>query len=411
MGPFKIALLCSIFFGVAITEACSVNLLPLTLAMFTENPTTIFLVLAINPAFGVIAQPIAGLWGDHVWTRFGCRAVFLIICAPLTALCVLAVPFMSSLVILISVIVALQFFQDMLNGTDQPMMAEMLPPKQRTFVMGCIKSIEQMGFMLALFVGMRLVDQHADQGGTHYGLPLYGAAVFCQFAFVMIPAFFLGEKPIKKKIRPKLSVKRYWEDFWHQPMLPRLAFSLFIRAFTKTAVVGSAALYASQTLKLSDGEFGQSWAMMPFIALLMAIPCGWVAERFAKQRVMQVAFGAVILSCFFGYTATGVVGFTIAAFLFGFGDILIEVTQKPFMSEQYPADITGQLAGAINVFFAIGRTLALIFMGYFIPWVTPVGAEVPSYEFIWIVSGISAIMGIIVLNGVRDFRHEARSAA
>ena len=409
VGPFRLCVLSSIFFGVAVTEACSVNLLPLTLALLTKDPQVIFLVLAINPAFGFIAQPLAGFWSDRVWTRFGRRAVFLIVCAPLVALSLVAIPFVSSLVMVVVLVVWLQFFQDMLNGTDQPLLADLVPPAQRTVVMGVVKSFDQLGFLCVLYFGMAWVGRHeAAQGGVHFGLPLYLAAAGCQFVFVLLPAFFLGEKRIDHPPRPKLTVKRYVQDFVHQPMLPTLAVSLFLRAFTKTAVFGSVALYATQTLQLSKESFGGAWAMMPFVALVLAIPLGLAAERFAKQRVMQVAFAVVIASCLVGYFTSTIVGLTVAAFLFGFGDMLIEVTQKPFMSEHYPKDIIGQLAGCINVFFALGRTFALVFVGWCVKWVNPAGVEVMDYHVIWIISGVSALLGILLLQRVRDFRHEAR---
>ena len=48
------------WFGVHFAEAVSVNLLPLTLYLFTENAFYIGLILAINPMFGFVAQPIVG---------------------------------------------------------------------------------------------------------------------------------------------------------------------------------------------------------------------------------------------------------------------------------------------------------------------------------------------------------------
>ena len=53
-------ILCCLFLGTAITEASSVYVLPLTIGNYTLNPFTIALVLALNPLFGIIAQPLAG---------------------------------------------------------------------------------------------------------------------------------------------------------------------------------------------------------------------------------------------------------------------------------------------------------------------------------------------------------------
>ncbi|MYE82259.1 MAG: SLC45 family MFS transporter, partial [Gammaproteobacteria bacterium] len=70
------------WFGVHFAEAVSVNLLPLTLYLFTENAFYIGLILAINPMFGFVAQPVVGVLSDRTWTRVGRRAFYLIVAAP-----------------------------------------------------------------------------------------------------------------------------------------------------------------------------------------------------------------------------------------------------------------------------------------------------------------------------------------
>ncbi|MDC0936266.1 MFS transporter, partial [Pirellulales bacterium] len=144
----------SIFFGASVTEAVSVNLLPLTLALYTRDPNLIFWVLAINPAFGFIAQPLVGLLSDHVWTRIGRRAVFLVLAGPIVACSLVMIPYAGSFALLVAVVIVLQFFQDVINGSDQPLLADLVPPEQRTFALGLVKSAENTGFMLVLFFGM-----------------------------------------------------------------------------------------------------------------------------------------------------------------------------------------------------------------------------------------------------------------
>ena len=368
----RAGVLTSIFFGASVTEAVSVNLLPLTLALFTRDPNIIFWVLAINPAFGFIAQPLVGLLSDHVWTRIGRRAVFLITAGPIVAASLVAIPYVGSFVVLVAAVVVLQFFQDVINGSDQPLLADLVPPEQRTFALGLVKAAENTGFLLVLFFGMPMVEAFREaRGDSEYGLPLYMAAAACQLLFVVLAAFFLNEQPIPRQTRPRLSLRRYVADFFQQPMLPRIASAYFLRAFARTAVVGSAALFAHHTLQLSEQQYGASWGWMPFIALTAGIPLGLLAERFAKHRVLQFAFLTLIAGCAIGYTSSSVQGLALAALVFGIGDMLLEVTHKAFMSEYYPADLIGQLSGAVNCFYAAGRTAALIVVGWCVKLANP----------------------------------------
>ena len=421
-APLKLSgilVLCSLFFGVAITEASSVYLLPLTIRLFTDNPQYIFLILAINPAFGFIAQPLVGIWSDRIWTRFGRRGFFLVTCSPLVAISLVLIPYIGSLLMLVIVIVWLQFFQDILNGSDQPLIADLVPPDQRTWILGLVKTCENLGFMLVLYIGMSWVTSYRlTHPDGQFGLPLYWSAAVAQLVFVMGAALFLRETkrlPLKGK---SLTPLRYFKDFFEQPMLGRIAAAYFMRAFTRTAVVGSVALYASETLAFSEAEVGRSWGLMPFIALVTGIPLGLLVERFAKQRVLQVGFTSILVGCVVGYFAGTPMGLALAALCFGLGDMTLEVTHKAFMSDHYPSEKIGQLTGCVNIFYATGRTCALVFVGLAIDWysrLTRSGADLASsgldYRVIWIVSGISALIGIAILATVRDQRHERRLAS
>ena len=252
----------------------------------------------------------------------------------------------------------------MINGSDQPLLADLVPPEQRTLVLGLVKTAENLGFLLVFWVGMWLVEMHREaNGGALYGLPMYALAAVCQMLFVGVASFFLREQQIERLVHPPMTPMRYIRDVVQQPMLPRIAAACFLRAFARTVIVGSAALYAHDTLRLSESEFGWSWGLMPFIALTTAIPLGLIVERYAKNRVLRLAFLTLIAACAIGYFGTGKMGLLLAALVFGVGDMALEVTHKAYMSDQYTADHIGQLSGAVNCFYAAGRTTALVLWG------------------------------------------------
>ena len=87
------------------------------------------------------------------------------------------------------------------------------------------------------------------------------------------------------------------------------------------------------------------------------------------------------------------------------------------MSDHYPVEKIGQLTGCVNIFYATGRTCALVFVGMAVDWYTrltggaggPDGGG-PDYHVIWIVSGGSALVGIAILATVRDYRFERKQS-
>lgn len=414
------AILCCLFLGTALTEASSVYVLPLTIEKFTANPLTIALILALNPLFGIIAQPLAGLMSDRIWTRVGRRAFLIIVSAPIVAVALVLVPFAASLIHIVLLVILIQFFQDILYGSDQPLLADLVPPEQRTWMLGLVKGFENLGFLLVLYVGMQFVAEYRDVfGDARYGLPMYMAAACGQIILVMVPAFFLQEQPVKRaNEEPPMTPARYVREFVEQPMLLRIALAYSIRSFTRTAVVGFVALYAVKTLGFSEDQVGRSWGLMPFVALALGVPLGLFVERFAKHRALQVGFSIIVLGCGLGWVSTSPLALAGVALVFGCGDMILEVTHKAFMSDRYPADKIGQLTGAVNIFYAVGRTAALVFVGALVRWLNPTidWSSIESiarvdYSVIWIVASVAAIAGIVLLHWVRDYRHEARLVA
>ena len=215
------------WFGVHFAEAVSVNLLPLTLYLFTENAFYIGLILAINPMFGFIAQPIVGVLSDRTWTRVGRRAFYLIVAAPIVAATEIAMPFTTALWLVVVLVIVMQFFVDVMAAAYHPMLAEMIPPRQRSMVAGINKCGVELAWIIVLFVGMPWVTLYREQqgGDTFYGLPLYFLAAGVLLVFVMLAAFFLKEKRLEP-LRPRapLTPRQYIRDFVDQPMLLKLGF-------------------------------------------------------------------------------------------------------------------------------------------------------------------------------------------
>ncbi len=399
-----ISLTSLIIFGVSVTEAVSVNLLPLTLYLFTENAFYIALILAINPIFGFIAQPLVGVLSDRTWTRVGRRAFYLILAAPITAVSLIFIPFSTALWQIVILVIIVQFFEDFHYGVNKSLLIELVPPEQRSFVAGINSAFARLAAIAVLFMGMRWVTVYKEtHGDTHYGLPLYFAAAACQIVFIMFFAFFLREKRYDSlSERPRLTPRQYVRDFVEQPMLLKLGSVLFVRAYQRAAINGFIGLYAINNLLFTEAQFGSSWGWMPFIALTLAVPIGVGVEWFNKQRALIFAFATMVAVSAAGYSASIPILLLTAAVCFGVGDMILDLAHKTLVTDFYPQGMIGQLSTTMNIFYAMGRTIGLISVGWL---VKSFGND---YSVIWPISGISAVVGIIVLLSVRDIRYEER---
>ena len=407
-GGRTVVLMSFFLFGLHFAEAVSVSLLPLTLYLFTENAFYIGVILAINPIFGFVAQPIVGVLADRTWTRVGRRAFYLIVAAPIVALTEIAMPFATTLWVVVVLVIVMQFFVDVIAASYHPLLTEMVPPKQRSVVAGINKIFAELGWIVVLFVGMPWVTLYrGDHGDVSYGLPLYFLAAGVMLVFVMLAAFFLHEKrfdPLQPRAR--LTPKQYVRDFVDQPMLLKLGFVNMLRSLQRTAIAGFVALFAVKMLMFEESEFGQSWGYMPFIALVLALPVALAMNRLNRQHAIILSFSVMLVCSAVGYMAETPMMLLMAAVCFGLGDVFVDIGHKTLCTDYYRQGLIGQQSTTMNIFYGVGRTVGLVLVGATIHYVFD-----NDYSVIWPISGILSVVGILVLLGVRDVRYENRTLA
>lgn len=393
-----ILILSSIWSGLVLTEQLSNNVLPLTLRRFTSDASTIGLILAINPAFGFIVQPAVGILCDRIWTPIGRRRFFLIVCAPLVAAALVALPHVESFWQVVVLVVIFQMFQDVLWGSEHPLMADLLPPEKRTLAKAFTTSFGQVMTFVFLQLGMGFVFLQYGEGS------LYFAAAMAQIGLVALPAMFIREQPVVRVERPRLTLRRYIYDAVGQPELRRFMLLAFTQAICFSAITGFVVLFAVQTVGIGKGEFGKAWSMQAIPVLLGAIPLGYLVERLPKSWALAAGYCAILAACGIGLSAHNSGSFYPLALLFGIGWVLVEVTQKPFFSEYLPRDLVGQISGAYNVCFALGRTVALAGGG----WV--IAAFNNNYRLIFVIALIFGILSAWLSLRIPDLRHLRRKA-
>jgi len=419
----RILIFALIFFGLGVTEEVSINVLPLTLQRMTADfswsvdlpiripglaPDGVFtmgsalvigLVLALNPLFGFIAQPLVGVLSDRVWTRVGRRAFFLITGAPVVAACLFLVPWAPQLWQLVVIVVIYQFFQDVLWGSDHPLLADLFPSRQRGIVGAAIGVAYQLGAVFVTRVGLAWTAAHEHtHGGELFGAPIYWAAAAIQIGLVMGLAFFLWERRLPAMTRPRLTPRQYVRDFRARPGLVRLGWVNFLRAFMVTAGTGFLVLFGTVTLAADKADYARAMGWLPLLALVFVWPAGLLTDRLARDRVLMGAFLLSAAGYAVGWMADSLAWLAVAFVISRLAWVNIEIGYKSLVSDFYPAHQVGQLAGAINIFYATGRTLALVSVGALI------GAFGNDYRLAWPVAIVAALVSIWVLRGVRDPR-------
>lgn len=397
----RVLCLCLIMFGISVTESVSLQVLPLTLRHFTADAGMIGLILAINPFFGFIVQPVIGIWSDRIWTRFGRRAVFLLAGAPVVAACLVLIPTLQVFWHLVLLVVVYQLFQDILYGSDNPLIADLVPVRQRAFVQGLVIVMTQVAAVAVVRLGLPWIH-HFEQthGQALFAAPVYWTAAAFQVCFVAIGALFLGEKRRAPVVRPPLTLRSYFRDFTANPAFVRLATVNFVRAFQLAAANGFLVLFATQTLLVPKDRYGETVGWLPVIGMISASVAGLIGARLPRPAMLIAGFGGALAAYFVAFSADTLLVLALALLVAQFSQSFVEVTFKAFVTEFLPRDLIGQLTGAMNVCWATGRTLGYVAVGQL------VALSGDNYRVTWIAAMVAAVINLLLLSSLRDPLHQ-----
>lgn len=387
---------CLIFAGLVATEQVSTHILPSTIKGFTASATIIGIILGLNPLFGLIAQPIIGVLSDRIWTPVGRRAFFLIVGAPVVGACLFLIPEARLLWQIFVLVLIYQLFQDILWGSDHPLLADLFPPAQRVIVSGLLVA----GAKITEYIFLRAIMPHLDAE------EIYRLVAAFQVVLVSGLAFFLNERPVAKRVRPGLTLTRYVTDLLANPTLRRFAALNFMQAaFLAVAVNGGfLVLFAQTNLGASQGEYGRIWSNSAFIPLFLSIPTSFVIQKWvSKQWAIVFGFSLGIAGCVVGWFASELKDLLWMAITYGFGAMILSITYKPFYTEYVPSDIIGQIAGALNIFYAVGRFLGTITAGILIEHLFG-----NDYRFIFPMAIGLGVLGIIQTLTLPDLGYRER---
>jgi len=395
-SPKIFAALCAIASGLLLNEQICNLVIPLSLHRFSIDARLIGLILAIHPAFGLVVQPLVGMWGDRIWTRLGRRATFLVIAAPLTAGCLVLMATAPRFGTYLSLLVLFQFCFAVLWGSDHPLTAELVPDAERPLVQGSVLASGQLASFLFVAWG---VGYAMDRWGE---ASVYWMVAACQIVLVAGAALFLGEVPQRPRFRPQLTLRRYLRDSWGDPIFRQFALLGGVYAAFISSVSGFAVLFAVRTLGLSRAAFGQAWGIQSLLAICAAIPVGWMVARSSKRLALLMGFGCALFACLLALSADSQRSIAAIAVWYGFGILTIEVTLRPYLAEHLPRDIVGQLMGAYNFCYAAGRILALLGTGW------AVASANGNYRVIWWVAIGCGVVGMVLTATLPDGRRRVR---
>lgn len=295
--------------------------------------TTMGILGFVGLVVAMLVQPIVGVFSDRARSRWGRRLPFMLLGALMIAGSLYVLALAPALWVLVLGILLIQLSSNILQGPWQALIPDLVPEHQR----GMASGLKAMMDILAFVVGRAVA-------GFFFGrVPEWGEAAVLMAVAVPVVVFALGliataiwarEKPeaasetvatesVEAALRKAFSVDwrayptfRWW--FFNR-MLFWGAF-IFLNTFLVTYMIG--------VLRMTEAEaqsfVGRLSTIIGGALLLMALPAGWLADRFGRKPLVMtaglVAFAGTLTLLLARDTTTitiggAIIGLSIGAFL------------------------------------------------------------------------------------------------
>jgi MFS family permease len=262
--------------------------MPLFYREFTTNLFLVGLFMTFDNIAALLLQPFWGARSDLTRSPLGRRKPFILVGMPLAAVATLALPFFANttLIALIAAAIVMNICMTVFRSPLVALFSDLFPRSARSQVSGFTDLLAGFGAIAALLIGGELFD--LDQR-----LPFAMVAVFLLVAAVVI-FFGVKEPPAPDGVGQQL-------DGDLPPSLPaavRTLFSLPQKSpllllagifFTWTAWNGIESFwttFATTSLAMTGGDAANFAAILALSYLVGAVPAGFAAARFGRQRTI-----------------------------------------------------------------------------------------------------------------------------
>lgn len=369
--------------------------MPLFYREFTANLFLIGLFMTFDNIAALTLQPFWGARSDLTRSRLGRRKPFILVGMPLAAVATFALPYFANttLVALMLAAIVMNICMTIFRAPLVALFSDLFPRAVRTQVSGFTDLLAGLGAIVALLVGGELFD--IDQR-----LPFAMVAGFLLVAAVVIyvgirePEVEAPGERVSGDLPPSIpgAVRTLFAIPEKSPLL--LIAGVF---FTWTAWNGLESFwttYATTALGMRGGDAANFAAILALSYLVGAVPAGFAAARFGRQRTIFA--GQLLLAPLYlvGALNRSTLAYAILLGVIGLVWALVLVNCVILFQEFASLRQVGLFSGM----FAIGTALAQIAgpPGY--------GALMNAFgpQALWFTGCAAVVVGALFVSRVRE---------
>ncbi len=410
----KVFVLGSGFMGIMLLWTFYNTFVPVLLEGFVKSAAVIGLIMTLDNFLALTIQPIAGAMSDKTDTRKGRRMPYLLFGAPLAALFFAAVPFSSTLILMIALIIGMNVFMAVFRSPLIALMPDIVPSEGRSKANGIINLMGGLGALIALFAGGMLFD--ADR-----------ALSFILVAVSMLLAVYIVVFRIKEPERsgsftdadesetpwklikitlvgislgtlvffgvPSIEgvaqwIERSFDNAFHGRLIVSfLIFTLIVIAYVRRILPPRAifvflavffwffgynsietffSLYGKNVLGIKPGQASMILGVFSISFIIFALPAGLVAGKLGRKRTIIMGLLVLIISVFAVGFSDSLVLIYLLMFIGGAGWAAININSYPMVCDMAPGTDLGTFTGLYYFFSMLAQTLSPPFSGMLI---------------------------------------------
>lgn len=306
-------------------------------------------IMTIDNIFAMAFNPMFGRLSDKTHTRFGRRMPYLMVGIPIAATLFFIIPFVKgSLWMLMTVVIAMNFFMCVYRTPTVALMPDLTPPHLRSQANGIINLMGGLGTALAMGVGAILFAK-SEVLPFALGAIMMIATIITMFFTVKEPkeVYEKEEKKDESNIVLTKSMKR---------SLVLILFAIFFWFVGYNGIETYLSIFCQETLGVAKNVASSFFLTVSATFLLFAIPAGYIGAKIGRKKSIMIGItcmaGMAILLLF---VRNHIVIYMLMA-LAGLGWAMININSLPMV-----LDMAGKKTGTYTGYYYFFSMAAAVF--------------------------------------------------
>jgi Na+/melibiose symporter-like transporter len=383
------------------------------LASYAElkaHPEWIGLLSNERAAVAAVAQPLVGRLSDRTRTPIGKRRPFILAGIPVTATSLAILSTHPPFWMMLGVLTVAAFFLWVALDPYNALITDLFPPQQRGRVGGILGLAQMLGAFTFLLFALAYWDKNVQLPvlGTIRGESLvFGVTITVLllsfgFTFFTVKEPPPAEQEVGTRRAPRANPIAYVRDLFRYREAIKYTVALIFFWIGNGGATPMVVLFGEKALGLQQGQTFILPIAFVVATALMAVPAGFLADRFGKKTVLSAGlalFGAGALA---GSQSANLTQAVIALFVIGIGNAGIGTMLIPLLADLIPHRRAAELIGLSSAITSFAQPLGSFLAGEVIRVAS--GPGVLDYRWSFVFAGVCILVGAALMQLVRTNR-------